>query len=103
MNEPTMMQMTMTMLGRDVERKRLELRSRCETVQRRMVETLAQLDALGHVNSLGVLQGLGSEVDRLCGEYSVLRSTYDKLTSAIAFDAANKKDKVDADPMAEAG
>ena len=43
-----------------------ELRSKAESMIRRMQGVLAALDDDRHLNSLGEVQGLGPDIDRLC-------------------------------------
>jgi hypothetical protein len=45
------------------------LKGAIDRAMRDLAEARARLDAFGPVNSLGVLQRTGPEIDRLCGEY----------------------------------
>lgn len=62
------------------------LRRSTERMIDRLQDLLSTLDNGRTVNSLGELQGSGNEIDRLCGELSVLASVRDDINRAAMQD-----------------
>lgn len=54
-------------IERRLNRVEDQIRGVVLTIQREMERTIESLDAEQHINSLGILQGSGSDLDRLAG------------------------------------
>lgn len=78
---------TATILLDEIKRERIhkekELLRAIDIVQDRMTRLAENVKSGGTFNSLGELQGLGSEVDRLTGELALLIKTENQLAELL--------------------
>lgn len=77
-------------VGDSVERYKKQLSDRAEyiargmeKINRRLADNDNPLEAYSGINSLGELQGSGSELDRLCGQYTQARQVRAELAQAL--------------------
>lgn len=81
----------------DLVQKREDRRKALQGAMRSLADRLAReadrLELHGSaVNTLGEVQGRGSEVDRLCGEFGLLREATQALAWAVLRDAQKAKE-----------
>lgn len=63
----------------DVEHIAEQLRAMAQRIKDRMDALLRTLDQGHMVNSCGVLQSSGSELDSLCGQFEMAKATRDRI------------------------
>ena len=79
-------------LDRQVPELRARLRQKAQSICDSMEELIRDLDADRTINSLGELQGRGSELDRLCGMYTLVKELARDLAKAREYDAAKSQE-----------
>ena len=72
-------------IERNAENKKKSVIQTAETIRDRMTRLIETLNENGNPNSLGELQGLGSELDRMIGELCVMHEIAKDLPSSVRY------------------